>query len=343
MDATTVIKPSSQQEGTAAHPAIDKTDLTTTTQFTAHTAFNDFLLRLQQLRATKSGWDDPRNQNRPFKQSFVDFLHRLVLRLPVAPEITPLTNGTVRLRYKKRAPRDKWQTMEFIIYPQRYFEMTAKSRMPKQPPFVRTNVARPDYISDMVQAFFELDYVNTKEHPLRFRKAVCTDYPFISAICQMTFGPHQCYHPAKISKLCEYCYVADDPMYGIVSVCAISEDPHNVGYKVNFMVTVQNYRGLSMASKCLRKCVADLLQDHPNAYVTAESPMPFDQAKDVAHSALRRAGFKKTRIIKGEKRYQCFDCDRCNTLNGYCDFENPSSVCSTVHYELRDLSYQTKK
>lgn len=326
-----------------ARPAIEKKDLTETVTYTTHAAFNDFVLRLKQLQVSHPDWTDPRNQNRPFKQSFLEFLRKLILRLPVAPEMTPMVNGTVRLRYKKKAPRDKWQTLEFTIYPQRYFEMSAKSRMPKQDPFQRTNVARPDYISDMIQAFYAYDYVNTKEHPLRFRKAVVTDYPFISAMCQMTFGPHICYHPTNISKLCQYCYVADDPMYGVVSVAAVSPSSHGTDFEVNFMVTTQNYRGLSIASKCLRKCVIDVLKEHPNAVINAAAPMAYDSAKDVAHSALRRAGFKKTKVVKGEKRYKCFDCDRCNTLNRYCDFDDPTSVCSTAYYTLVDSGFKGKK
>lgn len=329
--------PTSQTDKKAARPAITSTDLTTSNGgFTTHSAFNDFLLRLEQLKKSHPDWDDPRNQSRPFKQTFVDFLHRLILRLPVPPEITPMANGTVRLRYRKRAPRDKWQILEFVVYPQRYFEMTAKSRIPKQAPFQRTNLARPDYMSDMVQAFYELDYVNTKEHPLRFRPASVIDLNFISAMCQMTFGPHNIYHPRNISKLSQYCYVADDPLYGIVSVAAISEDSLTHDYVVNILITAQNYRGLSLSTKCLRKCVNEVLKDHPDATIRASVPLRWNEAKDVAHSAMKRAGFKKEKIVKGEKRYQCFDCDRCNTQNGYCDFYNPNTTCSTVHYVLID-------
>lgn len=348
MDQNINVQASPENVKAEADPAIKKDklkidDLTTTMAgFTVHSAFNDFLIRLQQLRSSHPDWENPRYQNRPFKATFIDFLHRLILRLPVAPEITPLSNGTVRLRYKKRAPRDKWQMMEFIVYPQRYFQMTAKSRIPNQPIFQRTNLARPDYISDMIQAFYELDYVNTKEHPIRFRKAVMTDYAYISALCQSTFGPHRCYHPSLISKLCQYCYVADDPMYGIVSVAAISEDEKSEHLKVNFIVTVQNYRGLSMASKCLRKCVSAALAEHPDAIIDAESPMHYDAVKDAAYSALRRAGFKRVLTVKGEKKYKCFDCDRCNILNGYCKFEDPKSVCYTVHYQLTPSSHHGK-
>lgn len=346
MDEPNKNMPTAPQTETLARPAIETSDLTATSilQYTPYGAFNDFMLRLQQLKAYHKDWDNPRNQNRPFKASFIEFLKNLILRLPVAPEITPLVDGSVRMRFKKRAPRDKWQVMDCIIYPQRYFELEAKSRMPHQAPFKRTNIARPDYISDMVKAFYELDYVNTKEHPLRFRKAGFNDYPFISAMCQMTFGPHPDYHPAKIAKLCQYCYVSEDPIYGIVSVAAISED-ENIPrqFKVNFMITAQNYRGLSMASKCLRKCVQAVSTDFPNTVITAESPMAYDSIQDVAHSALKRASFKKVKIVKGEKRYQCFDCDRCNTGNGYCRFGTSTDVCSTVHYEMKTKNMTAKK
>lgn len=342
MDELKSSNPQTDTISSVGNPAITEKPAPVSTSF-VHTAFSDFLLRLEQLRASHPDWKDQRNQNRPFKASFIRFLRNLVLRLPVAPEMTPLVNGSVRLRYKKRAPRDKWQLLEFVIYPQRYFEMTAKSRIASNPPFQRTNTARPDYISDMIQAFFEYDYVNTKEHPVRFRKATVVDYPFIAAMCQSAFGPHTEYHPSKISKLCQYCYVADDPLYGIVSTAGISEDPVNGNYKVNFLITVQNYRGLSLASKCLRKAVSDLIAVDPDCTITAASPIPHDAVKDVAHSALKRAGFKKVKCVVGEKKYQNFDCDRCNTCNGYCTFDDASSVCSTLHYTLNAKNFHGKK
>ena len=60
------------------------------TTFTTQSAFNDFLLRLEHLKSMHPEWADPKNQNRPFKQSFIDFIHNLILRMPVAPEVTPL-------------------------------------------------------------------------------------------------------------------------------------------------------------------------------------------------------------------------------------------------------------
>lgn len=322
---------------TPARPTVDKQDCSVATAFTTHAAFNDFLMRLEHLRQKHKDWQDTRNQGRPFKQPFISFIQRLVLRLPVAPEITPLSNGTVRFRYKKRAPRDKWQELEIIIFPDRHFTMSARNRISGQPPFCRINMARPDYISDMVRAFYELDVVSTKEHPIRFRKATVADYPFIAAMCQMTFGPHEIYHVKNIAKLLNYCVVADDPMYGIVSVAAIGESEVESSYEVKILITAENYRGLSMATRCLTKAANALLEEHPNAKVTAAVPMADKKSKDVAHSALRRAGFKKFKIVRGEKRYRCFDCDRCNMLNGYCDPFQPDSVCSTVYYQMTDM------
>lgn len=331
------------ENGTPARPTIDRQDCSVAMAFTPHAAFNDFLMRLEQLRQSHKDWQNTRNQARPFKQSFVDFIQRLVLRLPVAPEITPLSNGTVRFRYKKRAPRDKWQELEIIIFPDRHFAMSARSRIANQPPFRRINMARPDYISDMVRAFYELDVVSTKEHPIRFRKATVADYPYIAAMCQITFGPHAIYHVKNIAKLLEYCYVADDPIYGIVSVASIAESETEANYEVKILITVENYRGLSMATRCLSKAATALLEDHPDANAIAAIPMADGKTKDVAHSAMRRAGFKKFKIVRGEKRYRCFDCDRCNMLNGYCDPHKASSVCSTVYYRMTDMKRRQAK
>lgn len=333
------IKNQTSQKETSERPTVNKQDVTPMAKFTPHAAFNDFLLRLENLKQHHPAWDDPRNQNRPFKNSFIEFIRNLVLRLPVAPEITPMMNGTVRFRYvKSHAPRDKWQTMEIIVHPQRHFEMTATSRLPSQPPFKRGNMARADYISDMIRAFYELDHVNTKEHPLRFRKATVNDYPFIAGMCQSIFGTHECYHPRNISKMLQYCIVAEDPIYGIVSVAAIAEtDAKDYDYEVTTMMTAENYRGLSLVSKCLRKAVTNLLIDQPKATILAKSIMKDGVMKDVAQSALRRAGFKRVKIVRGEMRYRCFNCDRCNTTNGYCNFQDPSSVCSSVYYELNDM------
>lgn len=327
------------QTETTQHLAVEEQDVVPNAMFTPQAAFNNFLMRLEHLRTRHPEWIDPRNQNRPFKKSFVTFIHDLTLRLPVPPDITPMMDGTVRLKYvKSHAPKDKWQTMEIIVHPQRHFEMTAKSRLPDQPPFCRGNMARPDYISDMVRCFYELDHVNTKEHPLRYRRATVNDYPFIAGMCQSVFGPHDRYHPRVISRLLQYCVVCEDPMYGIVSVAAVAESGSNdFDYEVTVMVTAENYRGLSLVSKCLRKAVANLLVEHPNSTILAKSIKKDGVSKDVCQSALRRAGFKRTKIVRGEKRYRTFDCDRCNTCNGYCDFDNPNSVCSTVYYELKDM------
>lgn len=339
----------SQANETPQRPAVSQQDVVPTANFTPHAAYNDFLMRLEHLKSRHPDWNDPRNQNRPFKRTFVEFVRNLVLRLPVAPEITPMSNGTVRLRYvKTHAPRDKWQSMEIILYSKRHFQMTATSRLPNQPPFTRGNMARPDYLSDMIRAFYELDYVNTKEHPLRFRKANVNDYAFISGMCQSAFGTHACYHPRNISKLLPYCIVADDPMYGIVSIAAITEcEKDDYDFEVSIMLTAENYRGLSLVSQCLRRAVTNLLVDHPDATIEAKSIMRDGVMKDVCQSALRRAGFKRTKIVRGEKRYRNFDCDRCNTCNGYCVFHDPSSVCSTVYYELNDkggtMGYGGKK
>ena len=352
-----VTKTTTAQTESSIRPSINKVDATPQFLYSCNAAYNDFLIRLEQLRGKRHGWNDLKNQGRPFKNSFVEFIRNLVLRLPVAPEITPQQDGTVKFLYKKRAPRDKWQSMEIIIYPQRHFEMTAKSRMSSQKPFKRTNMARPDYISDMIVAFFEHDTVNTKEHPLRYRKATTNDYPFISAMCQMTFGPHTKYHVQKISELLKYCIVCEDPIYGIVSVAAIApmriedvnpkEPGDNADFEVQLMITAQNYRGLSLVSKCLRKAVTNLLIDHPDATVLARSVMSDGATKDVCQSALRRAGFKRYKIVRGEKKYCRFDCDRCNILNGNCVFDNPDSVCSVVYYKLGDyggkMGYGGKK
>jgi hypothetical protein len=324
----------------ATRPAVVQQDVVPNAMFTPHAAFNNFLMRLEHLKSRHPEWTEPRNQNRPFKKTFVNFIHNLILRMPVAPDVTPLSNGTVKLTYMKaHAPRDKWQTMEIIIYPQRHFEMTVNSRLPNQEPFKRGNMARPDYISDMVRSFYELDHVNTKEHPLRYRKATVNDYPYIAGMCQTVFGPHECYHPRNISKLLQYCTVCEDPMYGIVSVASISENPRDDSdYEVSMMLTAENYRGLSLVSKCLRKSVMDLLNDHPAATVQAKSIMKDGMNKDACQSALRRAGFKRVKIVRGENRYRNFDCDRCNTCNGYCNFMDSESVCSTVYYELRETA-----
>lgn len=331
------IKAPETQETAPARPSVSKVDATPESLYSVHQAFNDFLMRLEHLKQYHPDWDDPRNQSRPFKTSFINFIKELVLRLPVAPEILPQKDGTVLFKFTKRAPRDKWQVMEVVVHPRRHFDMVAKSRVRSQEPFRRTNMARPDYLSDMIQAFYELDHVNTKEHPLRFRAVTVNDYPFIAGMAQSIFGPHACYHPRRISQLLEYAVVADDPMYGILSVAALNKCPTDeADYQVSIMMTVQNHRGLSLASKCLRGALTNCLVAHPTARVIAKSILKDGNLKDVCQSALRRAGFKRYQLVRGERRYTNFDCDRCNTLNCHCDFANPESVCSTAYYRLGD-------
>lgn len=301
--------------------------------FTAQAAFNDFLLRLEHLKGFHPEWTDPKNQNRPFKQSFVDFIHNLILRMPVAPEVTPLVNGNVLFRYKKsHAPRHKWQIMEITLDRRRNFSMIAKSRIGSQEPFRRSNVAYPNTISDMVRSFYELDAVNTKEHPIRFRFATVNDYPYIAALCQSTFGPHDIYHPRNISKMLYSCAVAEDPIYGIVSCAAIMPSMTEYQYEVAFLVTIPSYRGFDLAGRCLRKAMVPILEKEPDASIIGKGVIPDGKTTDVCRGIYKKAGFRQFKIVRGEKKYQCFDCDRCNIANHYCNFEDPSSVCTTTFY-----------
>lgn len=315
-------------------------DCTPMSHYHARDAYNDFILRLEALKNSHPSWSEPRNQQRPFKPKFLAFIRNLIYRMPVAPEVTPLVDGTVRFFYKKtKAPRDKWQTMEIIIYPRRHFKMTAKTRIMRDTPFVRTNTARPDYLSDMVRSFFELDCVNTKDHPIRFRTGTIMDYPYLSAMCQTTMGPFAKYSPQNIQSLAPYTAVAYDPQYGIVSCAGIGpskEDAYQ--YEVQFLITLQNYRGLGLARQCLHKALTALLKDHPDATVIAKSILPAGAVQDVCKSPLRKVGFKKIKIVKGEKKYSCFECDRCNADLHYCEYYSDESVCSTVYYELQDRS-----
>lgn len=327
----------------ASRSRVIRDDVSLNAPYRVHQAYNDFILRLEALKANHPEWDNPRNQNRPFKLSFLKFLHNLVLRLPVAPEMTPKADGTVRLRYKKmHSPRDKWQCFDITIHPQRHFTSVATSRLADVQEFPRMNKARPDYLSELIQEFYEHDNVSIKEHPLRFRRATTLDYPYISALCQSTFGPFAKYSPAKIKEICSYCYVADDPRYGIVSVAAIGEHPDSPDllnpqtYEISFLVTLQNYRGLGIIDRCIRKALTDLAKDHEDAIVLAACPMKDGETNATAHSALHRCGFKKVSIVRGEKRYRDFECDRCNVQNCWCDFQSAASVCSTVHYQMTD-------
>lgn len=305
-----------------------------TTTFTAQSAFNDFLLRLEHLKKSHPDWADPKNQNRPFKQSFIEFIHNLILRMPVPPEVTPLVNGDVLFRYKKtHAPRHKWQVMEITLDRRRNFSMVAKSRIGSQPPFRRANVAFPNTISDMVRSFYELDTVNTKEHPIRFRNATVNDYFYIAAMCQSTFGPHLEYHPRLISQLMHSCVVAEDPIYGIVSCAAIKQSENSeYNYEVSFLVTIPSYRGFDLAGRCLRKAMVPLLEANPNATFFGKGIIPDGKSTDVCRGIYKKAGFRQIKLIRGEKKYKCFDCDRCNIANGYCTFEDPTSVCTTALY-----------
>lgn len=323
-------------EESPARPPVEHSDCTPPVQMTPHRSFSDFLIRVDNLTSQRADWSDPTNKNRPFKHSFIEFIHRLVLRMPVAPELVPLTDGTVRFRYRKNhAPKDKWQVLEIIVTPKRVFSLTARSRLPNQAPYTRTNTARPDILSDLVRSFYELDSVNVQDHPLKFRSINVNDIPYISAMCQTSFGPHTIYKPKNIGVLLDHTVVAEDPIYGIMSVAAIHRSERDdFDYEVSFLITVENCRGLSLASQCLRKAVTNVLAQEPEAEILATSILPDGQVKDVAQSALRRAGFRRIRIVRGERRYRCFDCDRCNKTNGWCDFEDPNSVCSTVYYRL---------
>ena len=324
-----------------SRPAIEKVDCSLDAPESTYQAFNGFMVRLQMLRSKMPSWNDPKNQNRPFKQSFIDFAEDLVCRLPIAPEMVPTYEGNILLRYTKHAPRDKWQRLEIVIYPQRHFSLTARSRVPHQEPFTRTNIARPDILADVVRSFYENDSVNTQDHPIRYRKATPLDYPILSGMCNLTFGPQAKFHPKKIDELLEYCIVADDPMYGIVAFAGFGKSPKSgdfaeVEYTLGAAITVECFRGLGIGGKCIRKAITNLLIAHPDVMITAKVPLEDGEMRDNCRGILTRSGFYRVKIVRGEDKYINFSCDHCNICNGFCEFRNSNSLCSTVYYVLGD-------
>lgn len=320
-------------------PSIEKVDAASNSMFSASAALNDFNIRLTSLRNSKPEWNDPKNQHRPFKYSFVNFIKDLIPRLPVTPDITPTVDGNVLLRFRKRAPTDKWQNMEITIYPQRHFSMIVRSRIANEPPFTKNNIARPDILSDAIRLFYEYDAVSGKDHPIRYRRVTSIDYPAISGMAIMTMGLFDKYSTKNIPKLLEYAVVADDPVYGIVSVAGIGKGPKcgefiNPEYEVALCMTVEPLRGLGIGGKCLRKALTNLLVDHPDANVTAAVQMEDDTVRDNCRGILTRSGFNRVKIINGEKKYRNFECDRCNLCRYLCDYGVQSSNCSTVYYQL---------
>lgn len=307
--------------------------------------YNDFLVRLEYMRGKNPDWTDPKNQNRPFKPHFLEFIRTLVTRFPVTPEILPTQEGNVIFKFrKKKAPKDKWQVLEFTITPQRRFSMVVRSRISSQAPFTKINLARPDYMSDIIQKFFELDSVDAKEHPVRYRAATSIDMPYISAIFTTQFGPSADWSPRNIGKVLQYCVVADDPLYGIVSVAAFrktekSGDFSNLAFEVAGVYTIQPLRGLGIGGKCLRKSLTDLLADQRrpgDVEIIARVPLMAGTQRDNCRGLLSRSGFKRTKVVRGERRFLKFHCDLCDTERCACVPDSTESMCSTVYYRLND-------
>ena len=324
---------------------IEHVDMAPSTAMNSNAMYNDFLVRLEYMRSRNPSWTDPKNQNRPFKPHFLEFIRSLVTRFPVTPEILPTEAGNVILKFRKKAaPKDKWQVMEFTITPQRRFSLTVRSRIASQAPYTKNNLARPDYMSDIIQRFFEQDSVDAKEHPVCYRVATTLDMPYISAIFTTQFGPSVDYAPRNISKTLEYCVVADDPLYGIVSVAAFRKTPNSgdfahLSYELAGVYTIQPLRGLGIGGKCLRKSLTDLLADQKKpseVEVIARVPLMAGVQRDNCRGLLARSGFKRVKVVRGERRYLKFHCDLCDMERCACVPDSSESMCSTVYYKLND-------
>lgn len=324
---------------------IEHVDMAPSTAMNSNAMYNDFLVRLEYLRSRNPSWTDPKNQNRPFKPHFLEFIRSLVTRFPVTPEILPTEDGNVIFKFRKKAPKDKWQVMEFTITPQRRFSLKVRSRVATQPPYTKNNLARPDYMSDIIQRFFEEDSVNAKEHPVCYRAATSIDMPYISAIFTTQFKACSEYSPRNIAKTLQYCVVADDPLYGIVSVAAFQKTPKsgdfsNFSYELAGVWTLQPLRGLGIGGKCLRKSLTDLLADHKDAEIVARVPLMAGTQRDNCRGLLSRSGFKRVKVVRGERRYLNFHCDLCDMERCSCVPDSSENMCSTVYYKLNDKGGQ---
>ena len=320
---------------------IEKVDRQPALNMTPHASINEFMVRLEALRSKRRDWADPKNQNRPFKPHFLNFIQDLVYRLPYVPEIVPQLDGTALLKYRKRSPRDKWQIMEITVTPQRRFSMVVHSRLPKQPDFTRNNLARPDILTDSLKAFYEHDAVNIEEHQIHYRPITTLDYGIIAGMASMALGPSQQYAPKNIASLLECGVVAYDPMYNVIAVAALGKAPDSgeltsLHYEVSLILTLQPFRGLGIGGKCLRQAIAMVLAKHPDARITANAQLTDGEARDNCRGVLARAGFVRTKVVRGECRYDRFLCDRCNLDRHLCEFREAASCCSTVFYELND-------
>lgn len=323
-------------------PVVQETDCKPHTNTTVVMAINEFNVRLATMRSKNPGWNDRRNQRRPFKDSFVNFVKELVARLPVVPDIYPTREGNILLKYIKTRPRDVWQTMEILIMPKRSCVMTVKSRVPKQEPFTMANTARADILSEHIRRFYQVDNPNTKNHPVRYRQATISDIPAISMMVQSHLGIFERFSSRKIASQMEFCWVAEDPHYGIISVAALGKDEasgdvSNFIYDVNFIITLEPLRGLGIGGTCLRKAVNACLQaTNREVEIIAAVKMPHDETVDDCKGILQRSGFHRVKIVKNEGRYREFACAYCNLDQCLCDISMAMANCSTVYYKLGD-------
>lgn len=311
---------------------IEVIDVTKKTNITNLMCFNSFNVKLEAMKQRQPSWTDPRNQHRPFKPSFLEFIKTLVLRLPAPPDVSPMLDGSVKIEFKKNGkPRDTWQILTFQVYPKRYFTMMAKSRKPNIKPFKRTNICRVDLMGDLILSFIHKDDVNTKDHPIRYRSATVIDYPVIAALAQTHFGPNSLFSAkepnATIRSTAQYAVVAEDPIYGIVAVGCVGKTPdcEKSQFEVTFAYTLELYRGLGIGEKCVRKAITNLLVKHPHAGVMANPTMNVENAKDNCKGLLTRCGFKRAAIIT---------CPRLHSHG--VEYSPTSHLCKIVHYELGD-------
>lgn len=328
-------------------PVVQETDCRSLTNTTVVMAVNEFNVRLANMRSHNPGWNDRRNQRRPFKDSFLEFTKNLVCRLPVVPAMYPTKEGNILLKYTKTKPKDVWQTLEFVITPKRFATMTAKSRLPKTEPAIWNNMARADIISDFILSFYQNDSVKIKDHPIRYRNAGVGDIPAIAGMVQSHLGTFGYFSSKKIQPQMEYCVVAEDPIYGIVAVAGLgksfgSGDVVDIVYQVNFIVTMEPLRNLGFGGTCLRKAIVSCLDAHPGCDIVAAVKMPPDEVVDDCKGILMRSGFHRVKIVKNEGRYRFFQCARCNLDQCLCEIGMANQNCSTVYYKLGDKGGKTR-
>lgn len=270
--------------------------------------------------------------------SYLTFVRTLITRLPVCPICSINGQNRIVLSYEHDG-----DTLTITVLPARtvMVEKRVKDGNGNYNTLKTTGIARPDYIGQIIQDFYEGGTTGFPSMNITFRKATPSDYGFISTILQTQKATMREFKVSNMYSVCTYAYVAVDPYLGPLSFAILrGDDLANAGteeeiatFQVEFIYTNPLFRGLGFAEKCLRGAMKVVNADYPDAKFIFEDREHPSNFMSSAHSLLKRIGFVRTIVHRGRDRYSNFqNCCTCPLYNTKCRLYMDGIPCNTVIY-----------